>query len=704
MLINSFSDGAREKYLVFTSNGERKVQFSIPQNAVVKSATLFLDSQEIPDSDVIKIGVVHNYPLEELHRLEERLEETPPERYSVRFGWGTEEAGPTVYPEEREKRRYQVIPIDPSIIVSAHPSYYKQELDMIIIPNGTIHSDLSNLISSGIPILTMNPEVAIELGLARRQSLHAGLLTLRAADENHYITEQVAGEIIRIGLTTGRSRATGSSLDLDMDDHRGRPGVTSDHVFVDALEVLSENARVVVDTGFNDQGVIITDMRNKYSYFGITKIADFIEDENILNLFVRSIEWSAIGGNLTNVGFDINDEPSGWRLPGFIEERTMTTDFSPMLNRMVEVLEPREDGSYLINLTFYTDSPGILFLNDIRLDCAFLTEIKIFEEELEDKTLNFDSIQQMQETFVNLPMQARVINATMKIAGELSRERIANRCIDESDVYGVVVSGQYLVAQEIIPAQNLNVTRISIHAAKLVQDTDIEVELREGHPDGQPLEEVIASKRLAGGDLSQTYDWVNIEFKDLKLLSDQPYWLVLKTKKGEANWHADVKSPCGGMLRYSKDGGKTWSNHKMDGLFKVFYLMEAYEPSPTFAIAGRRNVKWSYSGQFREEFQLPDFAEDLNRYMVANADLTTKMCSVPLVFSSESIGSLKLSDLSIQCEVPTIEIKEEIEGIPLKEQIKDTMNLLERLKNKLEQILDGLPRDSLNELITVKKD
>jgi hypothetical protein len=389
-------------------------------------------------------------------------------------------------------------------------------------------------------------------------------------------------------------------------------------------------------------------------------------------------------------------------MPGFIEERTMTTDFSAMINRMMEIIEPEDDGSYLISLTFYTDSPGILLLNDIRLECAFLTEIRFFEDDLEEKNLVFDSIQQTQETFVNIPMQAKIIQGTMKIAGELSRERIANRCIDESDVYGVVVSGQYLVAQEIVPTQNLNITRISIHAAKLVTDLEIVVELHPGHPEGQPLEEVIVSKKLTGSDLAQTYDWIDIEFKDLRLLSDQSYWLVLRTKKGEANWHADVKSPCGGMLRYSKDGGKTWNNHHMDGLFKVFYLMEAYEPSPTFAIKGRSNVQWSYSGQFREEYQLPDFAEDLNKYLSANQDFTAKMCTVPLTFSSESIGNLKLTDLSIQCEVPTLEIKEEIEGIPLGEQIKELLDLLEKFKNKLTQILDGLPKETLNELIDLK--
>ncbi len=164
-----------------------------------------------------------------------------------------------------------------------------------------------------------------------------------------------------------------------------------------------------------------------------------------------------------------------------------------------------------------------------------------------------------------------------------------------------------------------------------------------------------------------------------------------------------MKSPCGGMLRYSKDGGKTWNNHHMDGLFKVFYLMEAYEPSPTFSIEHRREVKWSYSGQFREEYQMPDFAEDLNRYLEANADYMAKMCKVPLVFSSESIGSLRLSNLMVQCEVPTIKIKEELEGIALSDHVKEMLNLLEKLKNKLNLILEGLPPEALSELIDIKK-
>lgn len=705
MLINSFSDGAREKYLVFTSNGEHNVQLNIPKNAIVKSATVFLDSQELPDNEIKRIGVVHNYPLEELHILEERLEETPPEKYSVRIGWGTEETEPKYSPEERMRERYAVIPIDPSIIVSAHPSYYKQELDMIVIPNGPISADLSNLISSGVPIVTLNPEVAIELGLARRQSLHAGLLTLRAADDNHYITEQAAGEIIRIGLSSGRRLGAGThELDFDDRGRAGGPGATSDHVFIDALEVIPENARVVIDTGFGDQGVIITDTRNKYAYFGITKVADFIDDENLLNIFVRTIEWCAIGGSLTNVGLDINKEPSGWRKPGFIDERTMTTDFAPLLNRMLEIVEPREDGSYLLDLRFYTDSPGILLLNDLKLDCSFLTNITLFEEVLDEKTLVFDSIQQRQETYLNLPSQAKILNATLKIKGDLSRERIANRSIDESDVYGVVISSQYLIAQEIIPTQNLNVTRLSLHMAKLVNDIEIDVEIRPGHPEGQPLDEVIASKTLTGPDLVQTYDWIDIKFNDLTLMADTNYWVVLKAKKGEANWHADVKSPCGGMLRFSKDGGKTWSNHHMDGLFKVFYMTEAYEPSPAFTVAGKRDIKWSYTGQFREEYQIPDFSEELNRFIEANSDLRTTMCKVPLAFSSESIGSLNLSNLLVKCELPTLEMKEELEGVALRDHIKGTLDLLDQLKNKLNLVLEGLPLDALNELIKLKKE
>jgi len=291
----------------------------------------------------------------------------------------------------------------------------------------------------------------------------------------------------------------------------------------------------------------------------------------------------------------------------------------------------------------------------------------------------------------------------MKIEGELSRERIANRCIDESDVYGVVISSQYLVAQEIIPTQNLNVTRISLHLAKLTTDLEIVVEIHPGHEEGQPLEDILTSKTLTSSDLDQTYGWVDIAFDDLRMLSEKTYWVVLRTKKGEANWHADMKAPCGAMLRYSKDNGRAWSNHNMDGLFKVFYLMEAYEPSPTFAVAGRRNIKWSYTGQFKEEYQMPDYAEELNKYLAANADFKEKMCVVPLGFASESIGSLHLSELMVRCEVPTLEIKEEIEGVPLGEQVKELMNMVEKLKNKLAQILDGLPPEVLNEVIDLKK-
>ena len=158
------------------------------------------------------------------------------------------------------------------------------------------------------------------------------------------------------------------------------------------------------------------------------------------------------------------------------------------------------------------------------------------------------------------------------------------------------------------------------------------------------------------------------------------------------------------MLRYSKDGGKSWSNHNMDGLFKIFHVMEAYEPSPTFSIAAMENVKWSYTGQFREEYQLPDFSDELNRYLNTNSDHAATMCKVPLAFSSESIGALSLSNLKIKCEVPTLEMKERLEGIALGDQINQLLDIIEKLKNKLNLILDGLPKESLNEIVQLTKE
>jgi len=61
-------------------------------------------------------------------------------------------------------------------------------------------------------------------------------------------------------------------------------------------------------------------------------------------------------------------------------------------------------------------------------------------------------------------------------------------------------------------------------------------------------------------------------------------------------------------------------------------------------------------------------------------------------------------DINIGDRVKLRTVKEEIEGIPLGEQIKDLLDILERFKNKLQQILDGLPKETLNELIDLKKE
>ncbi|MCK5559497.1 MAG: hypothetical protein KAJ51_02845, partial [Thermoplasmata archaeon] len=185
MRINTFTDGSREKVLTFTSNGERTLYFNIPKTALVKSARLELEADPLTDKRVIRIGVVKTCSLEEFNLLEERLEAMPYEINTNKPGWGAEPTSDPhenySYPADLEPdsvANYAVIPIATGTLVSATPGYYRREYDLVIIPNGTLEVDLSNLISSGIPVIVMNPELAIEFGLGVRSSLVADINSL----------------------------------------------------------------------------------------------------------------------------------------------------------------------------------------------------------------------------------------------------------------------------------------------------------------------------------------------------------------------------------------------------------------------------------------------------------------------------------------------------------------------------------------------
>lgn len=675
MLINTFNDGSREKSLRFTSNGARSVVIDIPKDAIIKEAILELETQELPDTTVIRIGLVKSCSLEDFNMLEERLETTPWGKNTVRPGWGTTERTTFLV---GETGRYRVIPIDPSSMIGAHPSFYRREFDVVIIPNGPFHSDICNLINSRVPILTMNPQVAQTIGLCIGDSLHAAITNIHLLDRIHYVCEQFREENLRIG---------------------GRRSEQAEHILVDAIEPLDETTKGIIDTGIVSQSILVTSMDYKYAYLGFSKVNQVLEEPHLFTVFKRTIEWCSVGGYITNIGIDVCGLPGGFKKLGRLTEIVDTPDFSEKINEYVNSNRPNEEGDHPIEISFYSDSPGILIVGNVRIECVFLMTITRFSGGEREIELEFDSIQQLKTTYVEIPTAADIKSAALKVEGNLSRERVAIVSTHEDDVYGVTASTQYLVAQQIIPKKVLTVSRIGLHLSKPEGDVELNVEIRPDYFD-VPLDEIIARSSLKGEDIKKKYTWVDVSFDNLVLKPDAKYWILLKAIKGKAHWHADKMCPLGGILKFSKDGGKSWVDHDMDALFKVYYNMESYDASPALSLLPGSRQIWGYSGEFREVRTVPDFTEAIKEYLnvrskeVRGADVI----QVPLSFSAQSIGRLKLYDLEIKCESPTLEIKEKMEEVTIGKELGSILELLHKVNIKVAALMEVLPKDVLDNL------
>jgi hypothetical protein len=390
---------------------------------------------------------------------------------------------------------------------------------------------------------------------------------------------------------------------------------------------------------------------------------------------------------------------------------------------------PELDGSYDVPLTFYSDSPGILKISEVRVNCAFLTTITTFADGASTKKLDFDAVDTNQTVNIELPQHANVLEAHVEIIGNLTNERLANRCIDERDVYGVMVSPEYLVAQRFKIERSIHVTRISLNVAALDPDTELDLEIWQFNnssnvdnnvtnspvlSDTGSTIELVATSSISTRELTENYSWVDVKFNKVILIQDLHYWIVLRTKKGQLNWHADLQSPLGGTLSSSRDDGRNWVEHNMDGLFKIYYEAETYPPSLSM-LTGTSNSRGTSETPVPElafnddivsenggELWVGDFAEGLNKYIITHKDPNSELCIVPLTLISESIGTLDLKELEIECEVPNLVLRDALAGKTIATQLRSLLGLLKELQVHTGELIKVIPEDVLNQTIEIE--
>jgi hypothetical protein len=723
MLINTFADGARAKALTFTSNGERTVHFKIPDKTIVKSARLEIEGHPLSDRTIKRIGLVTICSLDDLNIFEDRMEIICIKKNIQKPGWGFKLQKPDqdlhLNKGNESEECYAVIPIDPGILAEATPGYFDREFDLVIIPDGKLNFNLNNLIKSGVAILTMNPDVAIELGLGSEITLTAGLNSLRVKDSKSIITNELRTEFIYLEdpQESGRAKKNQSG------------NLKSKNYFnIIGIKPVHGNCKVIIDTGVEDQGIVILDMRNKYIYFGFTEMSQMIKDPHLFSLLDHAIKWSGVGGKLTNIGYDVGKLSSGWTRLGEFEDFVISPDFSKLIREYFEIgsTVPGLEGSNLIPLTFYSDSPGILKINEVRINCAFIRHIATFADGISGKTIEFNGIDLQHKIMIEIPKNAKVRKAKVKIRNKLTNERVGVNCVNENNIHCLMISNEYIAAQEVIVDRYLPITRISLNLAKIKEDTELKFEIWSLNDnlnndklvvaqnkvykiEGNVLGDLFTSAVIGASDLKDTYSWVDINIDKIILKPGTSYWLILRSIKGQAYWHANIQCPLGGLLRSSLDNGKKWHNHNMDGLLKIYFETDLLEPEllinsgsndyeneiESEEIELRSNeTHIMKSGSGLRIIYLTDFLNNnLSKYKLKNS----KNCHIPLTISSECIGFIDIFDLDIECEVPSLETGTNENSIS--KQFENILQYIDEINVLVNNIHSQLPSDILKKNI-----
>jgi len=74
--------------------------------------------------------------------------------------------------------------------------------------------------------------------------------------------------------------------------------------------------------------------------------------------------------------------------------------------------------------------------------------------------------------------------------------------------------------------------------------------------------------------------------------------------------------------------------------------------NPTLDVGDNGDYEWSYSGEFNSTEAVPDFSSELNEYL-SNCTPSYGNCTMPLVFSSDSAGIIRVSNISIEYSTTT---------------------------------------------------
>lgn len=105
-----------------------------------------------------------------------------------------------------------------------------------------------------------------------------------------------------------------------------------------------------------------------------------------------------------------------------------------------------------------------------------------------------------------------------------------------------------------------------------------------------------------------------------------------------------------------------WEDYR-NGYSEIFMYDLSVPTNPTLDVGGDGDVEWGYQGEFGTQSRTGDFSQELNEYLARHKEDIGDENLVPLVFHSDSSGRIEISNINIQYQIITPEMRQADIGI-----------------------------------------
>lgn len=217
---------------------------------------------------------------------------------------------------------------------------------------------------------------------------------------------------------------------------------------------------------------------------------------------------------------------------------------------------------------------------------------------------------------------------------------------DWTEVYRTCIAAQsFFVVADVNLALELYLGKVGIPA----DDLTVEIWSNAGvEPEPPPT----WTATIEESQISTDPSWVEVPFDyPVQLSGGNIYWVVLSSPLSTDPlnsylWFKCIDNPYpNGVAAYSDDGGLTWTISDMhDYSFKAYH--QSYPINPDLDVGDDGDSDWSYDGEFMTKERAKHLNNDMNEY-ISTRDQSADSMDVPLVFRSDSIGQLELSNIAI---------------------------------------------------------